>query len=63
MFEKAISILGILASALYVGFLAYSIQSVPFWIIVAATFALMIREFIVEFRNNSNRRARGGGVG
>jgi len=37
-------------SALYIGYLAYAIHSVPLWIIVIVVFGLMIREFIVEFR-------------
>lgn len=44
-----IAALGILTSALYVGFLALKIHSVPLWIIVIGTFVLVIREFAVEF--------------
>lgn len=44
-----IAILGIAASALYVGFLALKIHSVPLWVIVVATFVLVIREFAVEY--------------
>jgi hypothetical protein len=52
MFEMVISMLGIAISALYVGFLAFKIHSVPLWVIVIATFVLAIREFIVEFRSD-----------
>lgn len=50
MFEIIITLLGIAASALYVGYLAFAIRAVPLWVIVIATFALMIREFVIEFR-------------
>lgn len=59
MFEIIIGVLGILASALYVGFLAYSIKSVPLWIIVGATLALALRELVIEFRNGADRESRG----
>jgi hypothetical protein len=49
VFEMIIAILGIATSALYVGFLAFKIHSVPLWVIVIATFVLVIREFAVEF--------------
>ncbi|HEY2558217.1 MAG TPA: hypothetical protein VGI48_00740 [Caldimonas sp.] len=57
MFEIVISVLGIAASALYVGYLAYAIHAIPLWVIVIATFALAIREFIVEFRDNGKQSA------
>lgn len=60
MFQIIIAVLGIVASAVYIGFLAYSIASVPLWIIVAGTFALMIREFVVELRESAGRDPRGG---
>lgn len=49
MFEMIIAILGIIAAAIYVGFLAFKIGALPLWIIIIATFALVIREFAVEF--------------
>lgn len=60
MFELVIGALGIVASALYVGYLAYKIDAVPLWVIVIGTFVLIIREFVVEFRENSKRTARNG---
>ena len=63
MFEMVIGVLGIVASALYVGYLAYAIGAVPLWIIVVGTFALMIREFVLEFRESGKRSARNGGNG
>lgn len=50
-----IGFLGLVAAAVYVGYLAYSIGAVPLWIIVVGTFALAIREFIVEFGNNGRK--------
>lgn len=44
-----IAILGIAASAIYVGFLALKIHSLPLWIIVLATFVLVGREFALEY--------------
>lgn len=58
MFEIIITILGIALSLLYVGYLAYAINAVPLWIVVIGTFALMIREFVVELRNDADRAAR-----
>ena len=49
MAEIIITIIAIAVSATYVGYLSYSIHAAPLWIIVIATFGLMIREFIVEF--------------
>ena len=49
MFEMVIAVLGIAVSALYAGFLAAKIHSVPLWVIVIATFALVIREFVVDY--------------
>ncbi|MGH8850044.1 MAG: hypothetical protein ACREYD_03530 [Casimicrobiaceae bacterium] len=64
MFEIAITILGIAVSAIYVGYLSFAIHAVPLWVIVIATFALMIREFVVEFREDAGqgpkRTARNG---
>lgn len=56
MFQLIIGIFGILVAAVYVGFLAYSIGAIPLWVIVLATFALMIREFIVELRESTNTK-------
>lgn len=58
MFEIVIGVLGIVAAAIYVGYLAYAIHSVPLWVIVICTFALMIREFALEFRESLKRSAR-----
>lgn len=58
MFELIIAALGIATSALYVGFLAYKIGAVPLWIIVVGTFALMIREFVVEYLGAANKSRR-----
>lgn len=61
MFQIVIAVLGIIASALFVGYLAYAIDRAPLWIIIIGTYVLMIREFIVEFRGgNGNRGNRGG---
>lgn len=60
MFEIIIAFLGIVVSALYVGYLAYAIGAVPLWIIVVLTYALIIREFLVEFRKNGNHPNNGG---
>lgn len=57
MFEFVITILGLAAAALYVGFLAYAIDAVPLWIIVVATFVLAIREFLVELRGGRNGKS------
>lgn len=62
MFEIVIGVLGIVAAAVYVGYLAYAIGAVPLWIIVVGTFALMIREFALEFRESAKRSSgRNGG--
>jgi hypothetical protein len=58
VFEMIIAVLGIAASALYVGFLALKIHSVPLWVIVIATFVLVIREFFVEFLGAANQAKR-----
>jgi predicted membrane metal-binding protein len=63
VFQIIISILGIAASAIYVGYLAFSIHSVPLWVIVVATFALMIREFVIESRESRSRGNRTGRSG
>jgi len=60
VFAIIIGILGILASALYVGYLAYAIGAVPLWVIVVGTYVLVIREFVVEFRKTGNRENNGG---
>ena len=49
MFKIIIAIFGLIVSALYVGFLAYSIGAVPLWIITVVTFVLAGRELLVEF--------------
>jgi hypothetical protein len=54
VFEIIIAILGIVASALFVGYLAFAIKSIPLWIIVVGAFVLMIREFIIEFGQDTN---------
>lgn len=59
MFEIIIGVLGIVAAAIYVGYLAYAINSVPLWIIVIVTLGLALRELITEFRNSVDRDARG----
>ena len=43
MFEIIITLFGIAASALCVGYVAFAIHAVLLWVIVIATFALMIR--------------------
>jgi hypothetical protein len=53
VFELIVTILGIAVSALYVGYLAFAIKSIPLWVIVIATFALVVREFVVEFRGGA----------
>ena len=55
-----LTILGVTVSALYVGFLAYSIGAVPLWIIVIATYILAIRELTSEWRENGNAASRNG---
>ena len=59
MFELIVTILGIAVSALYVGYLAFAIKSIPLWVIVIATFALVVREFVVEFRGDVARTQKG----
>lgn len=59
MFRLIVDIIGILSAAVYVGYMVYKIGEVPLWIIVLGTFALMIREFIVEYRTNADRPAEG----
>jgi hypothetical protein len=62
VFEMIIAILGIVASAIYVGFLALKIYSVPLWVIVIATYVLVIREFAVEYRSlRSGKKPNGAG--
>jgi uncharacterized membrane protein YoaK (UPF0700 family) len=63
MFDIIIGIIGMAASALYVGFMAYSIHSVPLWVVVIVALALMLLAFSIEFRGNGNakdRKNRGG---
>ena len=55
MFKIIIAILGLITSGLYVGYLAYSIGAVPLWIITLGTFALAIRELIVEFATSKDK--------
>ena len=55
MFARIIAILGLAASAVYIGYLAYAIHSTPLWVIVLATFGLAIRDFVTEFLNGANR--------
>lgn len=55
MFKIIIAILGLVVSALYVGYLAYSIEAVPLWIITVGTFVLAVRELIVEFANSKDK--------
>jgi hypothetical protein len=57
MFETVITILGLTAAAVYVSYLAYAIHSVPLWIIVIATFALAIRELLVELRGEGTGKS------
>ena len=58
MFEMIIAALGIVTSALYVGFLAYKIGAVPLWIIVIVTFVLVFRDFTVEYLGAANKEKR-----
>ena len=60
MFEIVITVLGTSVAALYAGFLAYSIKSVPLWVIVVLTFALMIREFVLDLMESADRARRSG---
>jgi 4-hydroxybenzoate polyprenyltransferase len=53
MFEALIGALGLAAAALYAGYLAYAIGSPPLWVIVAAAFALAIRQFVVDLRSGA----------
>lgn len=61
VFQVIITILGMATAVLYVGFMAYSIGAIPLWVIVIGTFALMIREFVVELRNDARRAAQASG--
>ena len=60
MLAIILTFLGIAASAIYVGFLAYSINAIPLWIIVVATYILAIRELASELRENGNAAKRNG---
>jgi hypothetical protein len=59
VFQIIIGFLGIVVSALYVGYLAYAIGVVPLWVIVVLTYAVMIREFLIEFRENGSPENNG----
>ena len=60
MLAIILTCLGIAASAIYVGFLAYSINAIPLWIIVVATYILAIRELASELWENGNAAKRNG---
>jgi hypothetical protein len=60
MFEIIIGVLGIITSAIYIGFLAYKIHSVALWVIVVATYVLATRELLLEAREAANRSKRSG---
>ena len=62
MFARTIAILGLAASVFYVGYLAYSIHSVPLWTIVLVTFGLATRDFVSEYLNGENH-SNGAGLG
>ena len=55
VFARIIAILGLAASAVYIGYLAYSIHSTPLWIIVLVTFGLAIRDFVSEYLNGASK--------
>jgi hypothetical protein len=55
MFAIVIDVVGMLLAFLYVGFLAYSIGAIPLWVIVIATFLLMIYALV---GNLQGRRAK-----
>ena len=55
MFARIIAILGLAASVVYVGYLAYAIDSTPLWVIVLATFALAMRDIVNEHLNGANK--------
>ncbi|HUJ00847.1 MAG TPA: hypothetical protein VLY46_11460 [Usitatibacter sp.] len=57
MFDIVITVLGAAISAVYIGFLAYSIKSVPLWVIVVLSFAIMTREFVLDLREGRRRGA------
>jgi hypothetical protein len=59
VFQIIIGFLGIVVSALDVGYLAYAIGVVPLWVIVVLTYAVMIREFLIEFRENGSPENNG----
>lgn len=56
MVQIIVIIIGVLASFVYVGYLAYAIGAVPLWVIVIGTFVVMIREFVIEIRDEYQRR-------
>ena len=58
MFEIAITVFGAATAALYIGYLAYAIKSVPLWVIAILSFAIMIREFALELRESGRRERR-----
>jgi heme exporter protein D len=57
VFEIIITILGIALSALFVGYLAFAIKAIPLWVIVIASFALMVRQLLIDLRSEANRNA------
>lgn len=58
MFQIVIGVLGVIVAIVYVGYLAYSIGSIPLWVIVIATIVLMLRETIIDFRDEARRSTR-----
>lgn len=58
MFEIVITIVGAALAGLYIGFLAYSVKSVPLWVIAVLSFAIMIREAVLELRESTKRGRR-----
>ncbi len=61
MFEIIVTVLGAAVALVYVGFLAYSIKSIPLWVIVILSFGLMIRELVLELREGADRAQRNAG--
>jgi hypothetical protein len=60
VFEIILTVLAVGASAVYVGYLAYAIDAIPLWVIVALTYVLAIREFAQEFRESAGAAQRNG---
>jgi hypothetical protein len=50
-----IDFLGVLLAFVYVGFLAYSIDAVPLWVIVVASCALAVYAMVGEIRSARER--------